>query len=469
MIMSLAIPFVLYGMMLFWIGCANYHHTIDESEFHIGGRQINFWITAISAHASDMSSWLFLGFPVVVYMNGLSECWVAVGLFCGMWFNWQFVAPRIRRLSEQTQTVTLPSLLSSLTKDTSNWVKRVTCLACLFFFLFYIAAGLKGIGSLLELLFGCPLLYGILLSAFIISFYVMMGGVLAVATADAFQGLFLLASIVLVPLALMYQLWMLDIDVMADIFGGMSRLSMEAVSNWQQGGTTILAWGLGYLGMPHILNKFMSIDDHRQLRKSKYLGLSWQFVALSASASIGLLASHYFSHHVGHGETVFIDIVRYLFSPFIAGFVFCAILSATISTIDSQVMVSATSLVKDLLEIKVTSSVFWTRVFIFLMMLVSSTIALLSQESLHQIVMYAWSGQGSTFGPLVLFVLCGANINSRSAVLAMLVGAFVAAIWPYTGYVFHMTPMIPGFFFGSMILMISLCYKGLDTKVLKSK
>ena len=134
---SLAVSFILYSLVLLAIGYHSYQGKMKEKDFHIGGRNINFWITAISSHASDMSSWLFLGFPVAIYLNGLKECWVAVGLLLGMWLNWHLVAPRIRVLSEKTKSVTLPDLLSRLTGDKTDWVKIVSCMACLFFFLFY--------------------------------------------------------------------------------------------------------------------------------------------------------------------------------------------------------------------------------------------------------------------------------------------------------------------------------------------
>ena len=203
---SLFLAFTLYIMTLLGIGAFAALYNRSSGDFHLGGRKINYWVTAISAHASDMSSWLFLAFPFSVYSLGLIQCWIPLGLFLGMWANWKLIAPRLRARSEELGSETIPDFLSKSVKDNLGVIKLISCAFCIFFFLFYIASGLKGIGFLLNNLFQIPLSSGIFLSAFVIILYISLGGFFAISFVGAFQGIFLLAMLLLVPIAMKVNL-----------------------------------------------------------------------------------------------------------------------------------------------------------------------------------------------------------------------------------------------------------------------
>ena len=423
----------------------------------LGGRNISYWVTAISAHASDMSGWLFFGFPAAVYLYGTTECWAAFGLLLGMWATWHFIAPRIRQGTEQTNSDTIAHFFAARSGDRSGMVSLVTACAALFFFVFYIASGLKVVGTLLAMVFDVSYTPGVIISAAAIALYTMLGGYLAVALADALQGIFLLAMIVLVPLVTAWNLSPEQITTFT------SNTSLTFLPNYEPATlllafTTALGWGIGYCGMPHVLSKFMGIDDVHNMKKAQYIGLSWQAIALTAAASIGLLARTVYGTGTHDTERIFVDLVMSNFSPLLAGFVLCAILAATISTIDAQLMVSATIITKDLFKTEqARAEVLATRLSIVALSAVGVFIALTSGQTLYEIVRYAWSGLGSTFGPVVIASLYYRGLTPAGAIAGMLTGALTAAVWPYVGTVLLHAPMLPGFLGGALALLCVSC------------
>ncbi|MGD1997583.1 MAG: sodium/proline symporter [Candidatus Dependentiae bacterium] len=448
------IAFALYITVLLFVGWYGYTQLHSSSDFMLGGRNINYWVTAISAHASDMSGWLFFGFPAAVYLHGTTECWAAIGLLGGMWGTWHFIAPRLRLRTEQTNSDTIAHFFSHTSGDRRGIVSLVTAIAALFFFVFYLASGLKAVGTLLEMVFGIPYITGMMTSAFAIALYTMLGGYLAVALTDAFQGLFLLVMIALVPLV---TAWRLPAEKMSSF---LSETPLTLLPNLEPttlfiAFTTALGWGIGYCGMPHVLSKFMGIDEVKNMKKAKYVGMAWQTVALSAACAIGLLARALYGTGTHESSTIFIDLVMGHFSPLLAGFVLCAVLAATISTVDAQLIVSATIITKDLLRTQnARAQVFATRVSIVLLTAIAVSIALFSGQSLHEIVRYAWSGLGSTFGPVVIASLYYKGLTPAGATSGMLAGAITAAVWPYIGTILLHAPMLPGFAAGFVTIFV---------------
>lgn len=450
----LVTAFSIYLAALVGIGLYSYQRAASSKDFLLGGRGISYWVTAISAHASDMSSWLFFGFPTAIYVGGLTQCWAAVGLLLGMWATWHFIAPRLRVQTEKSRSMTLTHFLAHSTDDKSGWVALTSSALLIFFFVFYIAAGLKGIGTVISFAFGIPFLTGVVCSALVVMAYTMLGGYVAVALTDTFQGIFLLAMLMLVPIVTAYNM------PSAKLFGSFSPSTISFLPDFSFASIsaafiTALSWGLGYVGMPHILTKFMSIDSVKNMKKAQTVGLSWQFLALSSSAAIGVLARSYFVHVPAKAEHVFMNMVMEQFTPLLAGFVLCAILAATISTLDSQLIVCATVMVKDVYTPRSQKAhVFFTRVSIALLTALGTYIALSDAHSLHEIVRYAWAGLGSTFGPLVVMSLYRPKrITSRRALLAMLVGGVIAALWPHYSPFYPDAALIPGFASGILILL----------------
>lgn len=450
----------IYVAILFGIGFWSYQGHKTASDYIIGGRSLNFWLTALAAHASDMSSWLFLGFPAIIFMGGVFNAWFAIGLMFFMFLNWLFVAPRVRIQTEAYNSLTFSSFFESHFHDTSGMIRIFTAVMSFVFYTIYISAGIVGLGYLIETLFNIPYIIGITVGVFIIVPYLFIGGYTTLAWLDLFQGLFLMVVIVAVPLIVMPQV---------GGFGGISQAleihhltkslvpNLQAETLWQ----ILIAfcgWGIGYFGQPHIITKFMGIRKVKDMRKSMAVGMSWQLITMTAATLTGLLAIAYFKGSLENPELAFVLIVKQLFPPMIMAFILCAILAATISTMDSQILVLASSLTEDVYKRmfrKQASSkeLIWiSRLFVLAVTLISFSIAFFKVSTIYSLVFYAWSGLGSSFGPLLLFSLYSKKANKYGAWAGILVGGCTALIWP----IFNETvsPLIPGFLLGSLAIYL---------------
>lgn len=444
--------FFLYALALISIGIISYKQARSSDEFLLANRSLSYWVTAISAHASDMSSWLFIGLPAALYDKGFTELWTPLGLLAGMWATWHYIAPRLRTKTEEYDVYTLSSFFSVVTKDTDGWVIRISGYATLFFFLFYIASGLKGIGTVLENVFSLSPLIGIPLAGSIVVIYTLLGGYVAVAMTDFFQGIFLLIMLLSVPLMVFFNLPAHHTapHILHLITQKSTLFSYTDIPSYLLIGAS---WGLGYVGMPHVLTKFMGIDSVKEMKKAQYVGMSWQLLTLTAASITGLLSICFFAGQVIESESIFTHLTLNLFSPFIAGLVLCAILAATISTVDSQILVAATVIAKDFFGYLPSQTVLLiSRLSIVGMTIGGAIIALFSHESLYFMVKYAWSGLGSTFGPLVISCLYDPVITRNGALCGMLTGALVSTLWPYLGIGMHDNPLIPGFLSGLIMI-----------------
>lgn len=435
------IAFALYGLMLVGAGLYGASRVKTSSDFLIGSRGLNYWITALSAHASDMGAWLFFGLPAAVYANGLSDAAIALGLIGGMWLTWQYIAPRLRTQSEASNSMTLTHFLAHAAKAKGHALIVTSSLLLVFFFVFYLAAGLKGVGNVLHFAFGIEYLTGVLLTAACVMLYTMIGGYVAVAFTDAFQAVFLLTMIILVPIVTWWHLP-----------AGSLTFAIPTITPQTMGATlsTALTWGLGYFGMPHVLTKFMSIDSVDNVKKAQRVGLVWQALALGSAVSIGLLARHYFVTAPASGEQLFMQLVTQQFTPLLAGLILCAILAATISTLDAQLIVCATIITRDVYQPRNSvAQVRLTRTCIALLTGIAVVIASQEAQSIHEIVRYAWAGLGATLGPLVLMSLFARrHLHQRGALLGMVVGGLTAALWPHYGAFMIDAPLVPAFIAG---------------------
>lgn len=454
------LPFIIYAITILIIACISYRRHTNEADFVVGGRSLNFWITAISAHASDMSSWIFLGYPVMVFTQGLSYAWVGLGLFIGMFLNWQYIAPRLRIMTETYNSLTLSSFFEAKYNDHTGFIRIITALICLLFFTFYISSGLQGIGYLFETSFGISYELGVFLGLLIAILYTVIGGFITIAWTDFFQGLFLVAMIFLVPAVAFIHI------------GGFAAIESSAATNhislslfptggfksWLELIFLILAMGPGYFGQPHILTKFMGIKNPSDIYKSKYFGMSWQLIVLASAVFVGLTAIGFFPEGTSEPTLIFATMTKLLFHPFIAGLVLCGILAATVSTIDSQILVQASLLSEDfykkIFRPKATSrELLWaSRFFVALVGLFSYLIARNNSATIYDLVMYSWSGLGASFGPIMILSLYSKSVNRHGAVAAILVGAFTAATWQHVNKLFSVSipELIPAF-------LLSLC------------
>ncbi|HSX38758.1 MAG TPA: sodium/proline symporter [Chlamydiales bacterium] len=454
--------FIGYFTTILFIAFLSYKKQQSDSDFIIGNRSLNFWLTALSAHASDMSSWLFLAYPSEIFKQGVFYAWAAIGLTSFMFLNWQFIAPRIRSITEQLGSLTLNSYFETRFGDTSGAIRIVSTIMSILFYTFYITSGLTALGILVESLFGLSYLLGISVGLLIVVAYVFMGGYKTVAWIDLFQGFFLLGIIVFIPLYLLVS------------FGGtapvMHAVSVKGVSTalfpdfkattlWQILMITA-GWGLGYFGQPHIITKFMGIRRVSDIGKAKWLGISWQSVALLSATWIGLIGIYMLPQESKESQQVILDIVKSSFAPFFAGLVLCAILAATTNVMAAQILVVASNMAEDLykrLFRKEASSLelLWvTRASILLIALFGFAIASFKFTTIFQLVLYAWSGLGASFGPLLLLSLYLKNLNRYGAFSGILIGGLTAAIWPLFKEPFHMGSTVAGFILGSATILI---------------
>lgn len=470
------IGFIIYSILIGIIAAAAYQKNkqlVQEgASFLVGNRSVNYWLTALSAHASDMSDWLFMAFPAAIYLGGLPNAWIAIGLIIGMWCNWQFVARRLRYVTEEYGVYTLTSFFEKRFNDKSGLLRLISACMTMLFFAVYIAAGLKGIGFLLESTFGIPYSLGILIAIGLVAVYTMLGGFIAVAWIDAFQALFLLAMIVLVP-AIAWQ----SIGGFAAITQAAAQKNISLVLLPDYSFKTLFnivlmafSWGVGYMGMPHILTKFMGMKNPADAYKAKYIGITWQITVLAAAVMVGLIGIAFFTHALANPELIFIEMVKQLFTPLLAGFVLCAVAAATLSTIDAQVLVLASVITEDLYKntfkniLSPQQFVRAYRASIAAIACVAGLISLYKTSTIQELVYYAWMGFGASFGPVVLVALYSSYVNRTGAVVGMLSGGIVAAVWHVTlfGLInawwhIQVPAVVPGFCM-SLLLMYGVTY-----------
>ena len=459
------ITFGVYLAFLMGIGIFFYKRTTGVEDYLIGGRGMGSWVTALSAQASDMSGWLLMGLPGAIYLYGINQMWIAVGLLIGTYLNWKFVAKSLRAQTEETNTMTISTFLESKLGDTSGLIRNFSAIVTLVFFTIYSASGLVAAGKLFETMLGIDYQVAVVVGALTIVFYTFMGGYLASCWTDFFQGALMFGAIILVP-------------VMAfKAGGGMSGMegAMQVremtMSMVQSGGEKIgfmaiassMAWGLGYFGQPHILVRFMSIRSVKELDKSRVIAMVWVFISLGGAIAVGLTGISLFATTEmmgGDAERVFIYMIAKLFNPWVGGILLAAILSAIMSTIDSQLLVSSTTLTEDFYKyIKKDTTdkeLMWVgRVCVVAISAIAVLLALNPGAHVLALVSYAWAGFGAVFGPAILVTLYIKGINWKSVFLGMLTGMLVMLFWKELGYGSYIYELLPGFIANGISIFVA--------------
>lgn len=441
---ELACAFIAYITIVFVIGIvSSLHykkkHTInDSSDFILGGRSTHWLLTALSAHAADMSDWLFMALPAAVYMYGGTQVWIPIGLVVGMFLSWQYVARPLRIASEKYHAYTIASYFQKRYQDNSGLIGGLTALISFFFFSAYIAVSLKGIGYVLFAAFGIQYHVGILIALVVILSYLLIGGFASVALLDLFQGIFLLIMLLLVPVyAFFYVGGLESIRLYADLKG----VSLSLIPEWSLSALLYIvlnpfAWCLGYFGMPHILTKFMGAADTQNMHKSKYVGIAWQLLATGAAVAVGFVGIAYFTNGIPmKNELIFVEMAKGLFNPFMAGVVLCAILAATISTVDSQLLVLAGIIAEDLYKGFINKHATVKQIYnVYMLALIGCAcvgfaVAWHETSTIMGLVRYAWAGLGASYGPLMLCSLYSNYPNRYGALAGIIVGGSVSAVW----------------------------------------
>lgn len=428
-----------------------------DQSYALGNRSINYWVTAIATQASDMGSWLFLAFPAAIYTNGLFEFWTAIGLIIFMFLNWVFIAAPLRNDTEKYNAVTVTEYFSKKYHDHSGYIGIIGGFLTLLFFTFYTASGLVGMGRLFESAFGLNYHTGICLGLLTVALYTLIGGFIAVAWCDFFQGVFLLAVIVIVPIYAYFYIGGLQPILASATANAISLSLFPENKNLVHALFLASSWGLGYFGQPHILINFMGIDDVHKTKQATYIGMTWQIIVLTAAACIGIVGLGFYPNDIANTELLFVDITQALFVPFFTGLALCAILAATLSSMDSHILVSGATCAQDILPFFVKKQshnhLLWaSRAGSLGISLLALAIAWNNTNSVYSLVNYAWSGLGSSFGPLVIISLYfSKHMNTSIALCGIISGAFVSGLLPF--FAPTILPLVPGFLTSLCIML----------------
>ena len=453
------ITFIGYLFVTLGIGFVAYKATDTLSDYILGGRQLGPAVTALSVGASDMSGWLLLGLPGAVYLSGVSEVWIGVGLVVGAFFNWLLVAPKLRSFTERANdSLTIPEFLERRFNDSSHTLRFVSALTILVFFTFYVSSGLVGGAILFEEVFGLDYLNALFIGALVIVSYTFLGGFLAVSWTDFFQGCLMLLALIILPIVAINDLGGLEntTTILHDINPDYASLSKGFT--WL-GFISLFAWGLGYFGQPHILSRFMAIRSTEDIAKSRNIAMSWMVISLIGALGVGLVGSAYFAEQpLNNPETVFIFLTQAMFNPWVAGVLIAAILSAIMSTIDSQLLVCSSVIVEDFYkhiskkEASENQLVWLTRFSLLAIALIATWVATNPESSVLELVSYAWAGFGAAFGPAILFSLYWPKYTKHGALATIVSGAMIVIGWKQlSGGIFDLYEIVPAFIMASIV------------------
>ena len=450
--------FSVYLVFLMGIGVYFYKKTASLEDYLIGGRAMGSWVTALSAQASDMSGWLLMGLPGAVYLGGVSQAWIAVGLFIGTVLNWKYVAARLRVYTEKTDSMTLPSFFEKRFGDPTGLLRIISAAIILMFFTIYSASGLVASGKLFESLFNIDYKLAVIFGGLAIVSYTFLGGFMAVSWTDFFQGILMFFAITIVPIIAYGEIGGMSSIVEMTAENGVS-LSLMPEGLTFAAVISAMAWGLGYFGQPHILARFMGIDTIKKVASARKIAVIWVAISLTAAVFVGIIAIPMFPN-IADSEKVFIEMIAKIFNPWIGGILLAAVLSAIMSTIDSQLLVSSSTLTEDFYnkivdrEASESEKMWAGRVFVILIAVIAFILALNPNNTVLDLVAYAWAGLGAAFGPVVLFALFSKKTSWRSVLTGMLLGTITLVFWKESGLGNTLYEIVPGFLVNVIVIMI---------------
>ena len=436
------------------------------------------WVTALSAQASDMSGWLLMGLPGAVYLSGVNQSWIAIGLFIGTWVNWILVAPRLRVYTERTNALTLSTFFEERFKDPTGLLRIISAIIILIFFTIYASSGLVGAGKLFESMFNINYSIAVIVGAVIMIMYTFLGGFMAVCWTDLVQGALMFLAIICVPVVAFFHAGGVD-GVQAAITAKKISTSLFSDGSGPISFLAIIstaAWGLGYFGQPHILARFMSIKSVKELPKTITIAIVWVFISLLGAVIVGLIAIPLFDNLAnGNQEKVFIYMIERFFNPWIGGILLAAILAAIMSTIDSQLLVSSSALTEDFYKhfIKKEASeleqIWVGRFCVLIIAIIAIILALTPGNTVLGLVSYAWGGFGAAFGPIVLVSLFSRKTSWQSALGGMITGTVVLVLWKNLGLGSIMYEIVPGFIANLIaIFLLNLKFKADESEAIDS-
>ncbi|HUH60953.1 MAG TPA: sodium/proline symporter PutP [Candidimonas sp.] len=460
------IMFVLYILAMVGIGFLGYRSTDDLSDYILGGRKLGSFVVALAAGASDMSGWLLMGLPGAIYLSGLSEAWIAIGLIIGAYLNWRFIAARLRVYTEKSgDALTLPDFFSNRFHDRNNVLRIVSAVVILVFFTIYCASGVVAGARLFESMFGMDYALALWVGAMCTMAYVFIGGFLAVSWTDTIQASLMFTALVVAPLMVVYSTGGFGASLAAVEAVDPSRLDvlrgMDAIAI-----ISLLAWGLGYFGQPHILVRFMAAESLHTIPNARRISMTWMILCLAGAVAVGFFGIAYFAAHpdqaggvTANAERVFIELSIILFNPWIAGMFLAAVLAAVMSTLSAQLLVCSSSLTQDIYKTflrKYASQrelVWFGRAMVLAVTVVAIWLASDPDSRVLTMVSYAWAGFGAAFGPVVILSLFWSRMTRNGALAGMVIGAVTVLIWKQYAW-FGLYEIVPGFILGTLAIYV---------------
>lgn len=442
----------LYITCLMYLGYRGFKKTHAFSDYILGGRKLGPIIGAMNVGASDMSSWILMGLPAAFMLYGINQIWIVIGLIIGSYASWRFVAARLRKYSEiANDSLTVSSFLENRFHDNTKILRIVTSIIILFFFIIYIASGFVGSAKLFAEFFDMKYSSALILSCIIIASYALMGGFFAISWADLFQGILILFTLLIMPCVLLYHIiYDLEINPVHFILSVDKNRLNPFYDTTLTSFMAILAWGLGYFGQPHIISKYMAINDAKDFRFARIICISWMSATMFATAIIGILGFVYFyDAPLKEPENIFIASGSLFLHPVLVGILISAVLSAIMSTINSQIIICCSVLSEDLYKrfihkkAKDKEMLVITRICVIIVALTSVIIALDETNSVLSLVAQAWAGLGSSIGPIVLFSLFWKKTTKTGAIAGVLSGSIGAIIFRYLDAIEY--EMLPAF------------------------
>ncbi len=488
------ISIVLYLSAMVIVGAVYSKKTKNVGDFYLGGRKLGPLVTAMSAEASDMSSWLLMGLPGVAYLTGIADAgWTAIGLAVGTYFNWLIVAKRLRFYSARIGAITVPDYFSLRYKDNSRILMAIAAVVIIIFFVPYTASGFAACGKLFGTLFNVDYHIAMIISAIIIVGYTSLGGFNAASTTDFIQSIIMsIALIIVLVFGVSRAGGMGAVVENAKSLSG--YLSMFTTYNAETGGSvphsfltivSTLAWGLGYFGMPHILLRFMAIEDPHKIKISRRVGTVWVVISMSIAIIIGVVGLGMVNNDaivpLKDSETIIISIADLLskngvLAALIAGVILAGILASTMSTADSQLLAASSSASENILgglfklNLSEQAKMIVARVTLIAISVIAVVIAWDSNSSVFGIVSFAWAGFGASFGPVVLLSLFWKRSNKYGAITGMITGGAMVFIWKYLiaglSDILNIYELLPAFITGLLVnVVVSLITKKPEQKI----
>jgi len=453
-------------ILMMGIGVYYYRRTSNMSDYFLGNRRLGAWVTSMSAEASDMSGWMLMGLPGFAYIAGLNAGWIALGLAIGTWANWRFIAARLRIYTElANNSLTLPDFLENRFEDRTKLLRIIPAVFILVFFIIYTSSGFVAAGRLFETIFGVPYNISIFIGAGVVVFYTFVGGFLAVSRTDFIQGVMMFFAILVVPICASLALGGFDVTgeliytdhpSFFDPFqkpDGSTLGFIEFIS--------LMGWGLGYFGQPHILVRFMAIHHSSELKQATRIAMTWVVISLSAALAVGMVGAVFLPGELSGTatETVFLVMTNRMFTPLIAGLVLAAVLAAIMSTASSQLLVASSAFAQDFYHSLMhknasQSELVWiSRVSVLVIAGMAIFLGLNPDNFILDMVAYAWAGFGAAFGPALLCSLFWRRATRNGVLAGIIVGGVTVLVWKQFA-LWGLYEIVPGFVLSLLAIVI---------------